>query len=261
MASAPRITTERRAHVFLVGLDRPAKMNALDLQMLGELAGAYTEYEADDDLRCLVVFAHGDHFTAGLDLANVGPAMAQGQAAWPDDAINPWGTGGRRRTKPVVCAVHGRCLTAGIELMLASDIRLAADDTTFGQIEILRGIFPFGGATIRWPALTGWGNAMRYLLTGDTLDAADALRIGLVSEVHPRERLLDEAMALAQRVAKAAPLGVRATLKSAWMAEREGTDAAFADLAPTMRGLFGTADAQEGVASFLERREAKFTGN
>ena len=144
MSDTPRISTERRDHVFLIGLDRPSKMNALDLQMLGELSAAYTEYDDDEALRCAVVYSTGDHFTAGLDLANVGPAMAHGQATWPDTSVNPWGTNGRRRTKPVVCAVNGRCLTAGIELMLASDIRLAARGAKFGQIEILRGIFPFG---------------------------------------------------------------------------------------------------------------------
>jgi enoyl-CoA hydratase/carnithine racemase len=260
LSDAPRITTERREAVFLIGLSRAAKMNALDLRMLRELAAAYTEYEEDDALRCAVVFADGKHFTAGLDLADVGPAMARGEATWPDDAVNPWGTNGRRRTKPVVCAVQGRCLTAGIELMLASDIRLAAEGAAFGQIEVLRGIFPFGGATIRWPALTGWGNAMRYLLTGDTLDAQEALRIGMVCEVLPPEQLLERAVELAGRVAQAAPLGVRATLRSAWKAEREGVEAAYADLTPTMQSLFASADAREGMMSFTERRTAQFTG-
>ncbi len=261
MTDATRITTERRGRVLLIGLNRPEKMNALDMRMMGELATAYTAYEEDDALRCAVLFAHGDHFTAGLDLADVGPAMAQGRAAWAAADVNPWATNGRRRTKPLVAAVHGRCLTAGIELMLATDIRLAAEGTRFGQIEVLRGIFPFGGATVRWPALTGWGNAMRYLLTGDTLDAAEALRIGLVQEVTTPEALLDRAIELAQRVAKAAPLGVRATLKSAWMAEAEGPSAAIDDLAPEMAAIFATADAQEGLMSFLERREAAFKGS
>ena len=260
MSDTPRISTERREHVFLIGLDRAAKMNALDMRMLGELSAAYTEYDDDDALRCAVVFAHGDHFTAGLDLANVGPAMARGQAAWPDEAVNPWGTNGRRRTKPVVCAIHGRCLTAGIELLLASDIRVAAEGARFGQIEVLRGIFPFGGATVRWPRLTGWGNAMRYLLTGETLDAAEALRIGLVQEVVPPDALFERALALAGQVAKAAPLGVRATLKSAWQAQDEGDAAAYAGLDPQMQALFSSEDAQEGVMSFLERREARFKG-
>ena len=260
MNDTPRITTERREHVFLVGLSRAAKMNAFDLRMLHELAAAYTEYDEDDDLRCAVVFAHGDHFTAGLDLADVGPAVGRGEPMWPPEAVNPWGTGGRRRTKPIVCAVQGRCLTAGIELMLAADIRLAAPGTRFGQIEILRGIFPFGGATVRWPQLTGWGNAMRYLLTGEELDAAEAHRIGMVQEVVEPEALLDRAVEIAQRVARAAPLGVQATLRSAWKAQSEGVEAAYAALMPEMQKLFVSEDAKEGVQSFLERREARFSG-
>ncbi len=260
MTDGVTVRTERREHVLLIGLARPAKLNAFDMRMLRELAEAFTAYEEDDALRCAVVHADGPHFTAGLDLADVGPRMARGEAAWPEDAVNPWGTTGRRRTKPVVCAVHGRCLTAGIELLLAADIRLAATTARFAQIEILRGTFPFGGATVRWPKLTGWGNAMRYLLTGDELDADEALRIGLVQEVVAEEALLEHAVALAQRVARAAPLGVRATLESAWRAEVEGDEAAYARLPETMQRLAFTADAQEGLMSFIERRDARFQG-
>ena len=103
----------------------------------------------------------------------------------PEGGINPWQVEGQQLTKPVVIAVQGTCLTLGIELMLASDIVVAADSATFAQIEVARGILPFGGATIRFPRAVGWGNAMRWILTGDTFDAAEALRIGLVQEVVP----------------------------------------------------------------------------
>lgn len=261
MSDTPRITTEVKGHLFLIGLNRPDKLNAFDLKMLTELAQAYTAYEESPALRCAVVFAHGKGFTAGLDLANVGPAAQTGESLFPSDLVDPLSLHGRIRTKPVVMAVHGWCLTIGIEMMLASDIRIASENTRFGQIEIKRGIFPFGGATFRWPAVSGWGNAMRYLLTGDTLDAPEALRIGLVQEVTPEGQQLERAIALAETIAAQAPLGVQATLASARIARDQGPHAAATALPSQTVALFKTQDAQEGVSSFVERREARFQGN
>jgi enoyl-CoA hydratase/carnithine racemase len=161
-----------------------------------------------------------------------------------------------------VAAAHGRCLTLGIELLLAADIRIAAADTRFAQIEVLRGIYPFGGATIRLPRQSGWGNAMRWLLTGDEFDAAEAHRIGLIQEVAAdadaaRARAVEIAHTIADR---AAPLGIAATLAAAHLARSDGDDAAAAALRPEVTRLFGTADAAEGVRSFVERRPAEFRG-
>ena len=130
------------------------------------------------------------------------------------------------------------------------------------QIEVLRGIYPFGGATLRLPRTTGWGNAMRWLLTGDEFDAAEAHRIGLVQEVAPdAAAALAAARAIAHTIAdKAAPLGVRATLASAHTARDAGDAAAIARLRPVVAELFGSADAAEGVQSFIERRAAVFSG-
>jgi enoyl-CoA hydratase/carnithine racemase len=256
----PRIVIQRHEHVLDIAFDRADKMNAFDLQMLRELAEAMTELEHDDELRCGVVHANGDNFTAGLDLAEVGPAVREGEALFPRDHVDPLGLHEPLRTKPLIMAVQGWCLTIGIELLLASDIRLAAEGTRFGQIEINRGIFPFGGATIRLPQVAGWGNAMRWLLTGDKFDAAEALRIGLVQEVVPAGELHDRAMAIAETVAKRAPLGVYATLRSARTTDLRGTQAAIDELLPIARELMDTEDAAEGVQSFLERREGNFNG-
>ncbi|MCR3771468.1 crotonase/enoyl-CoA hydratase family protein, partial [Pseudomonas aeruginosa] len=178
-----RISRERRGHLLLLGLDRVAKRNAFDLPMLDDLVAALGEYEADDKLRCALLFAHGEHFTAGLDLANVGETFRQGWKL-PEGAVDPWGTfGGRRPSKPLVVAVQGYCYTIGIELMLAADINLCASNARFAQLEVQRGILPFGGATLRMHQVAGWGNAMRWLLTGDEFDAHEAYRLGLVQEV------------------------------------------------------------------------------
>ncbi len=254
--SEGRITTEARGHVFLMGIDRPRKMNAFDLPMLRALIAAYTEYENNDQYRCAVLFAHGDHFTAGIDLTQVRPE----HFIPPPGGIEPMGIYGRARTKPVVIAIHGRCLTIGIELALASDICVAAENTRFGQIEVKRGVFPAAGATVRMITLTGWGNAMRYLLTGDEFDAREGYRIGLVQEVTPPGQELERAVAIAETIAAQAPLAVRATIVSARKSVMEGAAAALAALLPQYHELEKSEDAHEGVRSFVERRTARFSG-
>ncbi len=255
------VTVERRGHVLLMGLNRPAKRNAFNLAMLEQLAAAYYELETDDDLRCGVLFAHGEHFTAGLDLAEVAPVVRQGELRLDSAGRrDPWRRDGTLTT-PVVAAAQGWTLTLGIELLLAADIRIAASDTRFAQMEVLRGIYPFGGVTIRLPRDAGWGNAMRWLLTGEHFDATEACRIGLVQEVVEPGRQVDRAVELAETIAtRSAPLAVKMTLTSAHCAQREGEATAFARLDADVAKLFDTDDGREGVRSFVERRAARFTG-
>lgn len=259
-SSPGRVTREKRGHILLLGLDRPSKRNAFDLALLNDLTLAYGEFERDDEARVALIFAHGEHFTAGLDLANIAPTFAAGWQI-PEGGCDPWGVfGGKRVSKPVIVAVQGYCYTIGIELMLASDINLCASNTRFAQMEVQRGIFPFGGATLRMHQSAGWGNAMRWLLTGDEFDAHEACRLGLVQEVLASEELMPRALQLAERVAAQAPLGVRATLASARQAVIEGEAAAAAALPTTMRQLMASEDAQEGVRAMLERRPGDFKG-
>jgi enoyl-CoA hydratase len=259
--SEPRVTVDRDGHILLIGLNRTDKRNAADLQLLQELSLAYGRLERDPELRCGLVYAHGDHFTGGLDLADVAPRItAEGLDIVPDGGINPWQVSGESLTKPVVIAVQGICLTLGIELVLASDIAVAAESTTFAQIEVARGILPFGGATIRLPRAVGWGNAMRWILTGDTFDAAEALRIGLVQEVVPTGTQYTRALELANRIAAQAPLAVQAALANAKLAVRDGDAAAEARLQPELVRLVGTQDSKIGMQAFLSRTDAQFVG-
>jgi len=261
MAEETTVTLETVGHVLAIGLNRPHKKNAFNIQMLRDLADAYTTLEDDDDLWCGYVFAHGGAFTAGLDLAEVGPAVAKGQLLFPPDGVDPLDMhGARRRKKPIVMAVQGYCFTIGIELLLASDIRLASTDTVFTQLEVGRGIMPFGGATLRFPSHCGWGNAMRWMLTGERFDAAEALRMSLVQETVAPEALYQRGLDLATLVAKQAPKAVQATRENSRIAMEQGTEAAKGQLMGVARSLMGTKDAQEGIKSFIERREAKFTG-
>ncbi|WP_066910250.1 crotonase/enoyl-CoA hydratase family protein [Millisia brevis] len=255
------VTVERDGHVLLIGLNRPTKRNSFNRAMLSELAQAYGLLESDDDLWCGVLFAHGDHFTSGLDLADVAGDLMSGNTALPDGARDPWRLDGTWTT-PIVAAVHGWVMTLGIELALAADITVGAADSRFAQIENRRGIYPFGGASFRFPRTAGWGNAMRWILTGDEFDAAEAYRIGLIQQVTPdAASARAEATAIAHTIAdRCAPLGVRATLRSAHTALEEGQQAAIDRLRPDVVRLFGSADGAEGVASFVERRDAVFAG-
>lgn len=256
-----RITVERDGHVLLIGFNRPEKRNAADFALLQQLALAYAELENDPELRAGFVFAHGDHFTGGLDLADVGPRIGpDGLDIVPEGGLHPWQLGGDQLSKPVVMAVQGTCLTLGIELMLVSDIVVAADSASFAQIEVARGILPFGGATIRFPRAVGWGNAMRWILTGDAFDAAEAHRIGLVQEVVPHGEQYSRGLELAHRVAAQAPLAVQAALMNAKIAVRDGDAAAEATLQPALALLAGTEDARIGMEAFATRQPATFVG-
>lgn len=254
------LTTEKRGHIFLMGLNRADKRNAFNLALIRALSDAYTELSRNDDLWCGVVFAHGDHFTGGLDLADVAPLLMTGEAPIPEDVVDPWGINGQRCTKPVVVAVHGTCLTAGIELALAADVTVAAEGTKFAQIEVQRGIIPLGGATFRFPQVAGWGNAMRYILTGDPFNAAEAYRLGVIQEIVEDGSQRKRAIEIAETIAAQAPLAVQAAIANSRKALTDGYAASTADFPDIIRRLAATEDAAEGMASFMERRPPKFQG-
>ncbi len=254
------ITLEPRGHVLLIGIDRPAKLNGFTPEMMDELVDAYTRLDTDPDLWVGVLFAHGEHFTAGLDLPRWAERMQKGQRRSSDlDRVDPTALG-RACTKPIVSAVKGITYTLGIELMLAGDIVIAADDCRFSQLEPLRGIHATGGATIRFVQRGGWGNAMYHLLPSDEFDADEAHRIGLVQEVVPAGAELDRAIELAEIICRGAPLAVQATKASSWRYVTEGQHAAVAAMGPDQAQLAATSDAAEGVASFVEKRPPHFEG-
>ena len=254
------ITTERRGHVFLIGLNRVAKRNAFDPPMFHDLARAYGAYEADPEMRCAVVFAHGPHFTGGIDLAQFAPLFERDDPFTQEPGqIDPFGMRSHL-SKPLMMAVQGITFTIGVEMMLAADIRIAARDARFAQLEIARGLYPLGGATFRLVREAGWGNAMRYLLTADEFGAEEALRIGLVQEVTEPGQQLERAVAIAERIAAQAPLGVRATLRSARVGIVEGESVAAERVREDMPAILASNDFHEGLASFRERRNAIFRG-
>lgn len=259
MTSDSRVTVDLDGHVLLIGVNRPDKRNAWDLQTIAEVGEAYARIAQDDDVRVAVLHGHGDHFSAGLDLAEVAPALEAGgpEVLSGGGEYDPYGLWGKQVPKPVVVAVQGLAFTLAIELCLASDIVISADDVRFRQLEIGRGIIPFGGATMRAVQQLGWGNAMRWILTAEEFGAAEALRIGLVQEVVPAGQQLARATEIAQTIARQAPLGVQGTLANARIPDRAQAVEHLKGLLPE---ILASDDAKEGVLSFLERREAAFTG-
>ena len=255
------MTTEVRGPLLIITIDRPAKYNGFTPTMLAQLAAAYTKLEDEDALWCAVLQAEGKHFTAGLELSTfditkplVGPASADASLVDPLDML------GRRRSKPVVVAVHGICFTIGIELMLAADIVVAERGVRFGQLEVRRGLMAYGGATIRMVERAGWGNAMRYLLTGDEFDGETALRLGFVQELVDAGQGQARALALAERICEQAPLAVRESRRSAQLAVEQGPAAAIAAFPAQLAMLAASEDFAEGVRSFSERRAGIYRG-
>jgi enoyl-CoA hydratase/carnithine racemase len=257
------ISCETRGPVLLIGINRPAKLNGFTPRMFKELGEAYTRLDDDSQLRVGVLHAFGRHFTAGLDLPTIAPLMQRGEKAIPEGCVEPTdlGTPGyRRRTKPMVAAVKGITFTLGIELMLAADVVVAADDCRFSQLEVKRGIMATGGATLRMAQRAGVGNAMLHLLTGDEFDAAEALRLNFVQKVVSAGEELAEALRIAEAIAAQAPLAVVATRLNVMKAVEQGPLVAMQEFVDVQKRLSNSEDAAEGVRSFVEKRPAKFSG-
>lgn len=256
------ITVERRDDIVLIGFNRQAKHNRLDGATRRRLGEVLYGYEHDPSLRAAVLFGHGDRFSRGIDVddAQVSlQATAGAQASAP--TIDILGKNTPSTGKPIICVVHGDTWNLGHEIYLACDIRIAAANTEFGQDENAHGRFPGGGATVRFVREAGWGNAMRYMLTGDHWTAEESLRMGITQVVAPTPRAaLDAGIGMARKIAAVGPLSVRATLSSARDVTTPMEAAALAKTGPTYVGLYKTEDFVEGRRAEAEGRPPKFRG-
>ena len=257
------IDLEVRSGVLLIGINRPNKRNGFTPKMYRELGEAYTRLDDDPSLRVGVLHAMGEHFTAGLDLPTIAPLMQRGEKVVPMGLVDPLNLGMegyRRRIKPMVVAVQGITYTLGIELMLAADMVVAADNCRFSQLEVKRGIMATGGATLRMAERAGMGNALLHLLTGDEFGSAEALRLNFVQRVVPAGTQLSEALNMAQAIAAQAPMAVVATRQNVLKAVEDGPLVAMHEFITVQKTLSNSEDAKEGVQSFIEKRAARFTG-
>jgi len=255
------ISLERSGPIATVTLNRPTVLNALNLQMLDELSAAFAELDADDALRAVIVTGAGPKaFAAGADISelNALPNARAGEAqARRGQALT---TAIERMRVPVIAAVNGFALGGGCEIAMACDIRIASENAKFGQPEVNLGILPGYGGTQRLTRLVGEGWAMYLCLTGEMIDAAEALRIGLVQKVTPADGLLAEAQRIAALIASKAPLAIDAAKR----AIVDGAALTLADGLALEALRFGaaitTGDFREGSSAFLEKRKAEFTG-
>ena len=252
--------------VAVITIDRPEARNALDPPHVLELARAWDRLRDDPTLRCGVVTGAGGTFSAGMDLKTTIPvaaALARRQRIPPDvfealrraaDAL----LAGYDLRKPLIAAVDGPCLAGGADMLLATDIRYCSPQATFNWAEVALGLFPRGNATVLLPRQVSWAHAMDLLLTGRTIDAEAALRIGLVNEIveNPPARALETARLIAAN----APLAVAATKRA--IREQWALDlpAAYANQSGIAGELMKTDDAREGARAFAERRPPRFTG-
>ena len=260
-ANSGKVAVEQRGPVLLVGIDRPQTRNLIDPAIIIGVGKALYKVEHDDELRVALLHGIGPDFSMGIDPPAFIAAVQAGIIPVKDpEYISVLALAPPLRTKPLVVAVQGGTQFAGHEYFLAADIRVAASDTVFRQAEVTRGSFPGGGATVRFPREAGWANAMRYMLTGDTWGAEEALRMGLVQEVTQPGKQLDVALELAKKVAAVAPLGVRATLASSHQALAADENTALASVQPTFTRLQQTEDFKEFQRALREGRAPVFRG-
>ena len=255
------INVTQDGHILVISLNRAATSNALSQTMYNELGQALARLNSDPELRVAVLCAEGKHFTAGVELDYWAPVFGSGEGM-PESpgGIDPFGMHGERHSKPIVMAVQGYCFTWGVEILLNTEIRIAASDSQFQMLEVQRGLYPCCGATFRLPREIGWGNAHKVLLTGERWSAEEALSWGMVQEVVAPGEQLERAMDYARRIADCAPLGVQGALRSTRTAQAKEHEQARLEMYQYLKPVMASEDAAEGVRSFVERRKAVFTG-
>lgn len=252
------VLSEANDHILKIIISNPTKKNAFHPDMMLQLSNALTELNNNQDLWVGVITAEGENFTAGLDMPKFFGPKAN-PTPIPETNINAFGLG-NVCSKPIVTAVQGICFTIGIEMALAGDIIVAADDTRFCQMEAKRGIAPLGGAHFRYIERAGWGNGMYHLLLCDEFGADEAYRVGLIQEVVPAGTQIDRAMEIAKIIKNNAPLGIQATKIAGRRYIEAGEASAVKAIADIREQVMNTEDAKEGIQSFVERRDANFTG-
>ncbi|HET7036789.1 MAG TPA: enoyl-CoA hydratase-related protein [Thermomicrobiaceae bacterium] len=255
----PPVLSVLREGIGVITLNRPRVLNALSRELARRLRREIEELSANQALRVVVLRGAGRAFSAGADLTER-LALTPEETAQHTDLIRAAADAIAALPVPVIAAIHGACLAGGAELALACDLRLASDDASFGFPEVKRGIFPGAGAVARLPRLVGPGQAADLIFTGRTIDAGEALAIGLVERLVPAAELGSTAAALADAIRANGPLAVRAAKAALRQGQGRPLPEALALAEALRRPLDQTRDYREGLAAFAERRPPRFTG-
>ena len=271
------IQYKKEGHLAFISLHRPERHNALNPYVMRRLSQIWREYALDRDLRAAVLYGEGPSFCSGMDLKECTPgfgyrsetiegvdsaeyAAARALEARPGEKRKMNYVPPPDLCKPLIGALHGRVSGGGLELALSCDIRIAAEGTTFALPEVTRGLVPGSGGMVWLPRIVGAGRALEWLLTGDVLDCEEALRIGLVNRVVPRDRLLDTATDLAGRIAANAPLAAQAIKETVVRSLGTSIAEGLALSEQQARVLSKTSDYLEGARAFQEKRPPVFRG-
>ncbi len=253
------ILMEREGRVAILTVNRPDKLNALNDQVREDMLIALAEIEDDDSVGVVVITGAGEKsFIAGADIsefAGRSPFDQRHAMRSPRifDIMSSF-------PKPVIAMINGFCLGGGCELALSCDIRVASEKARFGQPEIKLGLIPGGGGTQRLPRLVGTGHALRLILTGDMIGAAEAQSIGLVEMVVPHEELRAKTLELAQKMAAMSPLTVKVAKEAVRASEKMSLEEGIVYERDLFCLCFSTEDKQEGVDAFLAKRQAQWKG-
>jgi enoyl-CoA hydratase/carnithine racemase len=259
---------EQDGHVLTLTLNRPERLNAISGPMLGALAEKLREANRDPDVRVVILTGAGRGFCSGLDLQAQAAARSNGEmpsdppparpAIWSVQDAPPvllW-----QMDKPVIAAVNGAAAGYGMDLALASDIRIGGQSGKMAAVVVRRNLLPESGGTWLLPRLVGWGKAAEIFMRGRTLDADECLATGIFNKVVPDEQLMTEARSWAQEIAANAPMAVQTTKRMMRMGLEESYETAFDHLMAHLGRLMGAEDFKEGVDAFLDRRQPEFTG-
>ena len=259
MAADP-VLVERRESAALLTLNRPEKHNALSFELLTRLQAIVRELGEDPSIRVLIVRGNDRCFSTGMDLDDLAGVSGVGDTQRALSVARDANAAIERCPKPVIAAVAGWCLTGGLELALACDVRVAAENARFGITSARIGTVAGAGGTQRLPRLVGAGRAKEILFSAEPIDAAEALRIGLVNRVTPAGGEVDAALEMARLWARRAPLGLWFAKQAVNVGLTMPLEAALAFEIGLTTQLFTTEDRSEGLRAFQEKREAKFRG-
>jgi len=247
----------REDKIGIVQLNRPNLLNALSFGLMSELVSGLEELDRDEAVRVIILTGSERAFAAGADLTELFKAtpveLALGRRFELWDRI-------KRISKPIIAAVNGYCLGGGNELAMNCDIILASETAMFGQPEINVGIIPGAGGTQRLPRTVGKYKAMEMILTGRSISAEEAYRVGLVNRVVPAESLMDEAKKLAADIASKPPISIRSAKEAILKAHDTTVEVGLEFERKAFYMLFATEDAKEGMRAFLEKRKPSFKG-